>query len=278
MYALGLLTTPQQDFGRLVTLGIVCAFYGTFFAIPLRKFYILQQSLKFPDAIATSIAIRTLHSSAANARRQIRWLFGSFTAAFAWNVVRDYAPGIMREWHWFWWISRFAGDSILAAENWYWGVVITSPVFFGLGIFVGLAGAIWFYVGCILAWGIIGPATVAAGLAAGVVVGDEMPGRVLYFSSKAGTPRYWLLWPGLFVMICASLTEVAMGYKAIWIGVKTIWDKARRRQRVYEGEIEDPAAPSEQVPLWVLSSLNELIPLRRGSQGWSQASFLALSF
>jgi uncharacterized oligopeptide transporter (OPT) family protein len=62
MYGLNLLSTPTQDFGKLIALGIVCGFYGMFFAVPLRKFYILRQHLIFPESTVTAIAIRTLFS------------------------------------------------------------------------------------------------------------------------------------------------------------------------------------------------------------------------
>jgi uncharacterized oligopeptide transporter (OPT) family protein len=40
MYQLKLLSTPSQDVGRLFLLTTITAFYGLFFAIPLRKYYI----------------------------------------------------------------------------------------------------------------------------------------------------------------------------------------------------------------------------------------------
>ena len=40
MYHLGLMTTPKRDIGRLFLLTAITAFYGLFFAVPLRKYYI----------------------------------------------------------------------------------------------------------------------------------------------------------------------------------------------------------------------------------------------
>lgn len=51
-YQLGLLgESPRADFGRLITFTLASAYYGMFFAIPLRKFYILKQKLTFPSAV-----------------------------------------------------------------------------------------------------------------------------------------------------------------------------------------------------------------------------------
>lgn len=43
MYHLGLMTTPQQDMGKLFLLTAISAFYGLFFAVPLRKYYIRKR-------------------------------------------------------------------------------------------------------------------------------------------------------------------------------------------------------------------------------------------
>ena len=48
MYHLGLMTTPKQDIGRLFLLTAIAAFYGLFFAIPLRKYYI-RECCPFPE-------------------------------------------------------------------------------------------------------------------------------------------------------------------------------------------------------------------------------------
>ena len=256
MYALNLLSTPEQDFGKLLGLSIVCAFYGMFFAIPLRKFYILHMKLVFPEAIAVSYSIRALHLHGdARARRQVICLGITFTAAFFWNVCRDYAPGILGSWHFFYWISLFTSPKVMAAENWGWGIVDTTPCFFGLGMIIGLNSAISFYAGCVLAWGILGPSgpiTVATGLTAGKLLPS---GRWIYSASAKGSPRYWLLWPGVFTMLCASVTEVAVSYKTIGKGIKLafreLYDTIRRRPVAPESSVDDPMGPKDQVPLWV---------------------------
>lgn len=58
-YQLGLLgKTPADDFAKLITFTACCAYYGMFFAIPLRKFYILKQKLTFPSAVSTITLLR----------------------------------------------------------------------------------------------------------------------------------------------------------------------------------------------------------------------------
>lgn len=81
---------------------------------------------------------------------------------------------------------------------------------------VGLNVAISFLVGSILAWGIIGPALVHNNVAWGVNLGEGDPKWDGYtsfasLSIKASnkdypSPRYWLLWPGVLLMIAVSFT------------------------------------------------------------------------
>lgn len=54
MYQLKLLSeNPKDDFGRLLTITFVCALFGLFAAVPLRKFFILnvarELNLVFPS-------------------------------------------------------------------------------------------------------------------------------------------------------------------------------------------------------------------------------------
>lgn len=54
MYRLDLLSTlPEQDIGKLIALTACAGFFGVFFVIPLRKYYIVHQKLTFPTPAAT---------------------------------------------------------------------------------------------------------------------------------------------------------------------------------------------------------------------------------
>ena len=54
MYRLGLLHEfPSQDIGKLIALTFCAGFFGVFFVIPLRRYYIVNQKLTFPTPAAT---------------------------------------------------------------------------------------------------------------------------------------------------------------------------------------------------------------------------------
>lgn len=111
MYRLGLLSEdPKSDFPRILTITIICAFFGLFAAVPLRKFFIInvarELNLVFPTPTATALAIRSMHavgSGASDAMRKIKALGFSFLGALTHIVVSQYANGILHEWHLFTW-------------------------------------------------------------------------------------------------------------------------------------------------------------------------------
>ena len=71
-------------------------------------------------------------------------------------------------------------------------------------------------MGSVIAWGIIGPALVHNNVAWGIHLGEDDPKWDGYYtfaslSLKAcnkdyPSPRYWLLWPGVLLMIAVSFT------------------------------------------------------------------------
>lgn len=138
MYQLGLLSaSPTQDLGRLIAFTACCAFYGMMFAIPLRKWYvlvcgksdtadrarryILRQKLVFPTPTATALTIRALHAGpggAAAAKSKARCLLYSFIFAIILKVLSQYAPGIIWDWHPFWWLATWGATQAIRADNW----------------------------------------------------------------------------------------------------------------------------------------------------------------
>lgn len=65
MYRLNLLSdNPKDDFGRILTITVVCAFFGLFAAVPLRKFFIInvarELNLVFPSPTATAVTSMSL--------------------------------------------------------------------------------------------------------------------------------------------------------------------------------------------------------------------------
>jgi len=141
-------------------------------------------------------------------------------------------------------------------------------------------------LGSVLAWGIIGPVLVKYGECVGVPnVEEDDPDfwkwseYTNYFTldgldgKSTPSPRYWLLWPGVLMMLCASMVELFIQYKVIWYGIKVagrgaaasvhavlqkrgrtvafLARQAEKEIKAADDQVEDPALPHEQVPAWV---------------------------
>ncbi|KAI0474896.1 OPT superfamily oligopeptide transporter [Xylariaceae sp. FL0804] len=267
-YQLGLLgRSPREDFGRLVTFTIACAYYGMFFAIPLRKFYVLKQKLAFPSAVAAAFAVRSLHTSRdaeANARRKVRAIALAFALAIAWKCVAEYAPGILWDWHWGWTLYRLGWKQAIQVENWNW-VVEFTPAFIGVGLLIGLNGAYSFFGGSIIAWAIIGPILVSTGTAVGTAISPEYPGYMEYMGMvlddpvNSPSPRYWMLWPGVMLLLAGAFSEIFANYKSIGASFASLLEPLYRRLfrrdvHVHYDEsekIQEPCPPEELVPAWM---------------------------
>ncbi|KAL2060678.1 hypothetical protein VTL71DRAFT_9319 [Oculimacula yallundae] len=278
MYQMGLLSKkPQQDMGKLITFSLCTAYYGLFFAIALRKFYILKLKLIFPSPTAVAYTIRALHAGGAAgeaaAARKAKVLAIAFGSAVVLRVVSLYAPGILWDHHIFWWLYTWGWDSIIHAESWGW-VFEYTPAFLGAGILSGMNASLSFFLGDVLAWALIGPLTVKYGETFGSAP-DEFglrsfnalgapTGKYLGMTQKERpSPRYWMLWVGVMIMLCASFAEVAMNAPMMYRGMKrAFFDTAEKFQKTRafaekhrQGEEEslDPSPKEEQVPVWAWS-------------------------
>lgn len=291
MYHLKLLSeNVQDDYGRYMTLTLIGSFFGLFFAVPLRKFFIINVArdlrLIFPTATATAFTIRSMHavgSGAEEAIKKIKALGISFVSAFVLRVVSDYALGILWDWHVFTWIFIWSDFKSFAIniESWGWFIEWT-PAFIGSGLLVGLNVGISYFVGSFVAWGFVGPLLVYTGECTGKQVMPDDPhwDRYITYNSLSGmsspdyvpSPRYWFLWPGVMVLLCYSMAEFLFNYKVLWYGIKYGWKSlatsanamlAKRgkhvafleRQAAHENDksnvVEDFATKEQQVATWV---------------------------
>ncbi|KAH9940539.1 OPT oligopeptide transporter [Epithele typhae] len=272
MYRLGLLSAlPKQDIGKLIAITACAGFFGVFFVIPLRKYYIVKQRLTFPTPAATAVTINALHNSrtgATVARKKSLALMYAFVLVFCWKVVSTYAPGVLFDWHIGWTLYRIGFTSIIALENYGWYIEFT-PAFFGAGMLSGLNASWSFFGGSILAWGIIAPSLIKTGRAVGVSISDEFPlvsYNALSFPhqsdfTQAPSPRYWILWPGIMMMLCYSFTDLAMNSGFIFSAMhhmnpnpKTWFKRADPDAPVEDDEDETPV--EDRVPtLWWTTGL-----------------------
>lgn len=243
MYVLGTQSkSPRDDFGLIICVTFVCGSFGVFFATALRRFFLVQVArelrLLFPTPTAVALTIKSMHAgrTAHEAIGKLKALGASFAAAFIQRIASYYAIGILYDSHIFTWIhvlSGYGAPWALGVESWGW-YLEWSPAFIGSGMLIGLNAALSMFGGAVLAWGIIGPLLILSGECVGVPRSTDpnWGGYYSYTSLKdlghaAMSPRYWLLWPGVMIMTCSSMAELAVQYKAVWAGLKSMKHETR---------------------------------------------------
>ncbi|KAI4528915.1 OPT oligopeptide transporter protein-domain-containing protein [Schizophyllum commune] len=261
MYRLNLMSeNPADDFGKLIALTTSCAFFGVFFVIPLRRYYIVQEKLTFPTPAATAYTIRSLHNGPAGAlvaKKKSKALIYTLCICFVYKVVTTYAPGVIFDWHIGWTLYRLGFTSIIALDNYGWWIEFT-PAFFGAGQLSGINASYSFLGGMVLAWGIIAPGLIATGRAVGMPTSEEFPlvsYQAMSFEeaeayAKSPSPRYWLLWPGVLIMMVYSFVELFFSLGPLfiraWNGRKNF--RFAPREWMQDGKELDPN-DEDQTPM-----------------------------
>jgi uncharacterized oligopeptide transporter (OPT) family protein len=148
-------------------------------------------------------------------------LLYTFVICFIFKVVSGYAPGLLYDWHIGWTLYRIGFTKIISLDNYGWWIEFT-PAFYGAGMLSGLNASWSFFLGSVLAWGVIAPSLVKNGLAVGVRPDrvnwpDVWSYQTLNFTGTdtasyidKPSPRYWLLWPGVLIMLLYSFTDVTI--------------------------------------------------------------------
>lgn len=105
----------------------------------------VQQKLVFPTPTATAYTIQSLHAtSTPSARRtaskKINIIGTSFVFALFFKTVSAYVPGLLWDWHVFWWLSQGLGISgLLGLESWGWWIGSSSSSRLSVGLLTATA-------------------------------------------------------------------------------------------------------------------------------------------
>ncbi|KAL1924008.1 uncharacterized protein VTP21DRAFT_7043 [Calcarisporiella thermophila] len=214
LYKLGLLSPDfRQDILAMSLWTIAAAFYGLFFAVPLRKHFVVNQDLPFPSARATAETIKSLHQSLAgekDAMRRALVLAVAGGTSFVWSVIGHWIPGIFSAPHILFWIGKATGSAGLMAadEKWRW-VFQWEFAFIGAGLMTPASTVLAFFGTTVIVYGIVGPLMLQSGYIAGAFGFGEKP-----------TAQSFFLWPGVALMVFASFTELFLNYATLWRALK----------------------------------------------------------
>ncbi|CAO3680517.1 unnamed protein product [Rhizopus microsporus] len=213
MYKLGLMTTPRGDAAGLVLFTISAAFYGLFFAVPLRKHFVVKQDLTFPTPRAAAVTILSLHDTADGEREAMKkaiWMGIWFVICFLWSLISYFIP-FFDTVHILYYIGHAANYTPLmsADVDWGWNFKWDFP-FFGAGLMTPGSTVLSFFFGTLFVYGIIGPCLVGTG---------EFVAP-MGFNAKGDTTNRFFLWPGIALMTITAFTELLIHYQSLWRGIK----------------------------------------------------------
>ncbi|KAL6298052.1 OPT oligopeptide transporter protein-domain-containing protein [Sparassis latifolia] len=266
-YQLGLLgANPPADFGRIITFTLCCAYVGIFFTMPLRR----------------------------HARKKTWGLIISFFISISWRVASEYAPGIMWDWHWAYWFYKAGWKWIICAESWVRSLGYDSMI---LDLPLSHDRSVSFFGGSLLAWAIIGPALITTGKAVGVAISPHYPGYINYANMllddpvHSPSPKYWMIWPGCWLLLCASMAEIGVNYKPIFVSISLFLSPLINRLRPgksvqlnKEDGLYDPTPIEEQTPWWLwiggltISTILSMLIMRYQFGQNAGVTFLAVIF
>lgn len=227
MYRMGLMgnSTPKDDVVALLLWTAAAAFFGMFFAVPLRSHFVINQNLVFPTPRAAAETIKNLHkaSSAAakDARDSGRAMMWSFIIAMAFAIVGFFIPGLFTEVHILWYIGNAASYVAMMNADAAWGWTFTWDfAFFGAGLMTP-GSTVWsFLLGELIAFGIAGPLMTDSGY---------LGGRTGFIpvAPAVGSAQSWFLWPGVGMMVFTAFSELGANYKSLAAAVMAAVHEAR---------------------------------------------------
>jgi uncharacterized oligopeptide transporter (OPT) family protein len=182
--ALALLTGGNLPWPTLAAWVFAVSFLGVWVGWYLRPRLIVQSNLVFPAGMATAETMRDMFAHGREAMWRVGVLLSSLAGAVMFNFIDKFV----------WQIPRFA-PSLPAKKL----TLAFDPslLLFGFGSIIGLRAGLGLLLGALMAWGFIGPELIAQGIVR-VSDADES-----WFQPLVG----WLLWPGVTMMVTASLTS-----------------------------------------------------------------------
>ncbi|KAG0208267.1 hypothetical protein BGX33_006367 [Mortierella sp. NVP41] len=265
MYRMGLMgegRMPKDDVLTLVLWTTSAAFFGMFFAVPLRTHFVINQDLVFPTPRAAAETIKNLHragSKAANdAKKTAMIMMVAFFFAMIFVLIGNWIPGIFDTIHILYWIGKSTGYDQLQHADQVWGWAWSFDFsFFGAGMMTP-ASTVWsFMLGEFLAYGLAGPLMVDSGY---------LEGARRFDRPNNGSAQSWFLWPGIALMVFTAFGELGVNGKSLWHGVTSgvregrnlIRRLTKRSQLTDQSQYinKDPVPPHLQVPtLWWVSGL-----------------------
>lgn len=188
--AFTLISGQQLDTLPLVAWVFSVSFLGIWVAWYLRPSLIVESQLRFPEGMATLATMQQIYSHGAEAARRL-WVLGSAAMLAAITKLIDSLV---------WTLPRWAPSAQLERLTF---SLEPSLLLLGFGGIIGLRVGLSLLLGALIAWALVAPWLLAQGL---VVVPVDASGPQFALLIE------WLLWPGVSLMVCSTLTALALRF------------------------------------------------------------------
>ncbi|KAG0042278.1 hypothetical protein BGZ83_000691, partial [Gryganskiella cystojenkinii] len=231
MYRLDLMggRHPREDVVALLLWSICSAFFGMFFAVPLRQHFVINQDLVFPTPRAAAETIKSLHragSAAAKDAKESGIVMGaSFVISMVWGTIAHFIPGILGDLHILYYIGKAAGSTAIMNADADWGWYFSWDfAFFGAGLMTPGSTVFSFMAGSIAAYGIAGPLMTDSGYLWGkgsFIRPKEFP------LTTVASAQSWFIWPGIALMVFTAFSELGANWRSLFFSIQVVGREAR---------------------------------------------------
>lgn len=194
--ALTILTGHVMPWPQLAAWVLSVCVVGIVIAIPIRRQMLIIDPLPFPYGVATAEMLTQMYAKGADAMTRVRAMLAAGALGATARVLEHLK--ITRTLPLFGSIGGVSLKSLTFALD-------PSILLVAVGGLMGLRGGVSLMAGAILAYGVLAPWLLGAG-----IVAPGAPDKP-WFKELVG----WLLWPGVTLMVTSSLATFALSWRAI---------------------------------------------------------------
>ena len=217
-----LITGQEMSFWQLSIWTASVALVGVVVAIGLRRQMLIQDPLPFPNGVATGETLLKMYGQGSEALVRVKMLIL--------GMIAGILTKLSLKWFHIKYVVIPAKVGVLSFKNLTF-VLSPSPLFVAVGAIIGTRASISMIIGAMLAWGILGPIAIHHGWVFGDVIQQDGTtittalNHALWMQHASEGMWFkemvtWLLWPGVAMMVTASLTSFSFSWPAIWQSIK----------------------------------------------------------
>lgn len=207
------------------------ALVGVLVGVGLRRQMLLTDKLPFPMGIATAETLKQMYAQGAEAMARVKMLIGGlFFAAGLYLYVKLfhisnwYFPGKLSVTN-----AKLKAQGIASITLKNLTFALTPSMFMiGGGALIGMRACASLLIGAIATWGFLAPWILEQGWVSVPMMSVDPWGltstpKPLWISLV----KDWLLWPGVAMMVIASLTSFAFSWRSVAAAMKNLFSKTK---------------------------------------------------